>query len=299
VYRARTSDDSAYFLKVRLSVANEPGLLVPRYLRDQGIAHVIAPLPATTGALWTTAGGYALILYPFVAGATGMERGMSDRQWIDYGALLRQIHAVAIPPDLARIMRRETFIPDGADAIRRLDAHIGTRDFDDPAASALATFWRAHREEIGTLLRRAEDLGRRFAEAARPFVLCHADAHTNNVLLDDDGQVWMVDWDETALAPKERDLMFVMGGGIRDDLVGPRDEELFLQGYGATGVDPLGLAYYRYAWAVSDIGAYGEQVLLRPDLGPITRQASVERFESLFNPGSIVALAFAAKLGAS
>src|SRR5436853_7829208 len=49
-------------------------------------------------------------------------------------------------------------------------------------------------------------------------------------------------------------------------LVGPREEELFLQGYGATTVDPLALTYYRYAWAVSDIGAFGAQVFLRPDL---------------------------------
>ncbi len=298
VYRAGASDDSSYFLKVRLRVTNEPGLLVPRYLRDQGITHVIAPLPATTGALWTTAGDYAIILYPFVAGATGMERGMSEQQWIDYGALLRQVHAVAIPPDLARIMRRETFVPDGAAAIRRLDAHIGTRDFDGPTASALATFWRARREEIGTLLQRATGLGRRLAEVAPPFMLCHADAHTNNVLLDDGGQVWMVDWDETVLAPKERDLMFAMGGGISTELVGPRDEELFLQGYGAATVDPLGLAYYRYAWAVSDIGAYGEEVFLRPDLGLVTRHAAVEIFKSLFRPGEIVSLAFAADLRA-
>jgi spectinomycin phosphotransferase len=103
VYRVRT-DDAAYFLKVRVRVTNESGLLVPRYLRDHGIARVVAPLQTDTGALWATVGNYALILYPFVAGTSGMERGLSDRQWIDYGALLQQIHATALPPDLTRIM---------------------------------------------------------------------------------------------------------------------------------------------------------------------------------------------------
>jgi spectinomycin phosphotransferase len=93
------------------------------------------------------------------------------------------------------------------------------------------------------------------------------------------------------LAPKERDLMFVVGGGISRKLVGPADEELFLQGYGSTSIDALGLTYYRYAWAVSDIGAYAAEVLFRPDLGEITRQAAVELFMSLFQPGNIVALA--------
>jgi len=37
--------------------------------------------------------------------------------------------------------------------------------------------------------------------------------------------------------------------------IGPREEALFFRGYGATAIDPLALAYYRYAWAVGDIGA--------------------------------------------
>jgi len=213
VYRVRTAGGD-YFLKVRTQLTNEPSLLVPRYLHDHGSARVVAPLPTDTGALWTTAGGYALILYPFVAGTTGMERGMSERQWVDYGALLRQIHAAALPPDLTRLMRRESFTPVGTGVIRDLDTRIGARDFGDPTADALTTFWQARREDIRTLLERAEDLGRRLAQAAPAFVLCHADIHTNNVLLDAGGQVWIVDWDETILAPRERDLMFVVGGII-------------------------------------------------------------------------------------
>ncbi|MGH2346383.1 MAG: phosphotransferase enzyme family protein [Chloroflexota bacterium] len=292
VYRARTADDTSYFLKVRTRVVNEPGLLVPRYLHDHGIARVAAPLPTTAGTPWTRVADYVLILYPFIAGTTGMERGLSDRQWIDYGALLRQIHAAALPPDLARVPARESFVPGGAGAVRKLDAHIADQEFDDPAARALAAFWRARRADIRTLLNGAEDLGRRLAQTKPPLVLCHADIHTANVLVDTEGQVWIVDWDETILAPCERDLMFVVGG-IIGGLVGPRREELFFQGYGAATVDPLALAYYRYAWAVGDIGAFGEEVFFRPDLGPITRQAAVELFMSLFMPGNIVELAFA------
>jgi spectinomycin phosphotransferase len=292
VYRVRAADDGTYFLKARLGVVNEAGLAVPRYLRDRGIAQVVAPLPTTTGALWADAGDYALILYPFVAGTTGMERGMSEQQWVDYGALLRRVHATAVAPDLARLVGRDPFAPAGAGTVRRLDAHIGARIFDDPAARALAQFWQSRRGDIRALLDRAEDLGRRLGEPAPPLVLCHADIHTANVLLDADGRVWFVDWDETILAPPERDLMFVVGG-ISSELVGPREEALFFRGYGATVVEPLALAYYRYAWAVGDIGAFGEQVFFRPDLGPTTRRASVDLFMRLFKPGEIVALAFA------
>jgi spectinomycin phosphotransferase len=296
VYRVRAADGGVYFLKVRLSVTNEAGLAVPRYLQDHGVARVIAPLPTATGALWATAGDYALMLYPFVAGVTGMERGLADQQWIDYGALLRQVHDTAVTPELARIIRRDTFTPNGADLLRRLDAHIDARRFDDPAAQALATFWQARRTEIRTLLDRAEDLGRRLAATRPALVLCHADIHTANVLVDADGQAWFVDWDETILAPRERDLMFVIGG-ISSRLVEPREEALFFQGYGAITVNPLALAYYRYAWAISDISEYGAQVCFRPDFGSVTRQAGLDGFISLFQPGEIVALAVASDTG--
>jgi len=76
VYRVRAADDATYFLKVRLSIKNEAGLVVPRYLGDHGLAHIVAPLPTTGGALWTDAGDYVLILYPFVEGSSAWGREM-------------------------------------------------------------------------------------------------------------------------------------------------------------------------------------------------------------------------------
>jgi spectinomycin phosphotransferase len=291
VYRVRTADAVEYFLKVRASAVYEAGLHVPRYLCDRGIPGVVAPLPTSAGTLWTNVAGAALILYPFIAGRAGMERGLSDRQWLAFGTTLARVHAAILAPDLLQTMRRETYAPEGADVVRRLDAHICTRTFDDPVARAFASCWQSRREEIRALLGRAEGLGRRLARKGLACVVCHTDIHTNNVLLGADQQVWIVDWDETILAPRERDLMFVIGGGLRRGLVAPEQEQLFFQGYGTTTVDALAIAYYRHARAVSDIGYVGEQVFSRPDLGANGKRTAVERFMFLFQPGSNVSQA--------
>jgi spectinomycin phosphotransferase len=291
VYRAQAAGGATFFLKVRTRIANQPSLLVPRYLHDHGVMSVIAPLPTTAQALWAELDNYVLILYPFVEGTAGMERGMSPQQWVDYGGILRQIHSTAVEPGLAQIMRRETFTPASAETLRRVDAHISDQAFEDPSQQELAAFWRGQRDMIHTILERALDLGRRLAQVAPPFVLCHADIHTGNVLLDEHQRVWIVDWDETVLAPKERDLMFAIGG-ISSKLVGRREEQLFLQGYGEASIDPLALAYYRYAWAVGDIGEFGAQVFFRPDLGEISRREGTSMCIRLFEPGEIVAQAF-------
>lgn len=290
VYRLQTVDERLFFLKLRLSVTNEASLAVPRFLHDHGIEQVVAPRPSVDGRLWVEAGGYALIVYPFVAGMTGMERRLSAQQWRDYGTTLRQIHDVLVTPELIRQMRRESFVPEWAAMVLRLDAHIATETFDVPAQQVLAAFWQAHREEILALLARAEELGQQLIQITPPLVLCHADIHTGNLIVGTDERVWFVDWDEAILAPVERDLMFSVGG-ISEKLVSPAEETYFLEGYRTVPIDAVALAYYRYTWAVGDIGSYGEQVFFRPDFGPVTLQAGVEGLTSLFEPGEIVAIA--------
>jgi spectinomycin phosphotransferase len=143
---------------------------------------------------------------------------------------------------------------------------------------------------IVELVERAYRLGRRLAAVPAPQVLCHADLHTWNVLAGPGQDLWIADWDEAVLAPRERDLMFVVGG-IGHGLVRPQDTAAFLEGYGEVDPDPDLLAYYRCAWAVQDVAAYAEQVLLDPGAGEPDRRAAVAGFEDLFAVGNIVDLA--------
>ncbi len=297
VYRSDASDGTAYFLKVRRGAVYEPGLVVPRYLHDHGPVCVTAPLPTTDGVLWTKLGKFALILYPFIEGRTGTDARLTEDQWVAFGAAVKQIHTTPLTPDILGALERESYAPKWDDilqewdAVRRLDDHISAASFADPIEHELAAFWRARSTEIRALVDRAEDLGKKLRMASLEPVLCHADLHTWNVLIDTEHRLWIVDWDEAILAPKERDLMFVVGG-ISRSLIGPREEELFFRGYGETAIDPLALAYYRYAWAVQDIGGYAQQVFSRPDLGAVTKRAAVEICMSLFEPGEIVELAY-------
>lgn len=295
VYRVRAREGGPYFLKLRASMTNEAALRVPHLLHARGVSAVVAPIATRTGALWATHAGFALILYPFVAGESGMEAGLAEGQWVGYGETLRQIHATPVPPELASLMRRERYRPEGADLVRKAEAAIAGPLPVDPEARALAEHWRLHGATISLLLERAEGLGRALRTVGLPEVLCHGDIHTGNVLRDGETQLWVVDWDETVLAPKERDLMFAIGG-ISARLVGPREEALFEQGYGPTTIDAGALAYYRYAWAVSDIASYSDQLLFRPELGQVSRAAALSILIGLFAPGEIVAIALGSPL---
>lgn len=86
--------------------------------------------------------------------------------------------------------------------------------------------------------------------------------------------------------------MFVVGG-IGAGLIEPHETATFFEGYGETTVDPLALSYYRHAWAVQDIGGYGEQIFLTPSLRNESRSHAARILTGLFDPGGIVELALA------
>jgi spectinomycin phosphotransferase len=299
VYRVDATDGAAYFLKVRASEGfSLPSLVIPHYFASQGVPHIVAPLPTITQTLWVGVQDFALSLYPFIDARTAVEAGLSEQHWRALGTTLKQIHTRQLPPDLLQIVPRETFTPSRRDVLTDLEVAITRQSFADPAERELAAFWHARRDDIRRVVDRADALGREFRQASLPMVLCHADLHTWNVLLDTAQQLWLVDWDETILAPKERDLMFVIGG-IGRDLVSPHETTGFLLGYGDSTIDSHALIYYRYAWAVQDMGAYGEQVFFSSDLGEQTRRDAVRGFIDMFEPGNIVAIARASDSAAT
>jgi spectinomycin phosphotransferase len=287
-YRVQAAPGPVWFLKLRAGANPTRGAAVPSYLHGHGVPNVLAPLATGTGAPYVLVDRFALALYPMLEAQVGAEIGLSPAQWRQLGAAVRRVHAVPLTPELRALVDREAFRPTRRELLADLEVRLAAPA--DPVAGELAGFWRSHEDVIDELIQRADALGRQLARGSSPQVLCHADLHTWNVLVDTDRRLWLVDWDEAILAPRERDLMFVVGG-IARDLVRPGETDRFFEGYGQASVDPRLLAYYRCAWAVQDIAAYAEQVLLAPGLGEATRRAAVAGFMDLFAPGNIVDLA--------
>jgi spectinomycin phosphotransferase len=199
------------------------------------------------------------------------------------------MHDTPLASHLAPVLPRESPTAGLSEVVRALDARVDARTFADPIERDLATFWQRKRTEIQALVERFETLSQQLRTQRPPLVLCHADVHPNNVLIDTYDRFWIVDWDDTQLAPKECDLMMGVGG-LGNYPAGPRETGWFLSGYGSTDIDPVALAYYRHVRALGDIGANGEQVLLLPGASEATKRNGLQRMEKLFAPGYIVSL---------
>jgi spectinomycin phosphotransferase len=287
-YRVEARNEISYFLKIKTNLSNLSGLFVPRFLKDNGMEQVVAPLPSTRQKLFEEMDRFALILYPFISGTEAMNVGMTDSQWIEFGSTLKRIHITELPSNISQYVRRETFIPKWGSLAKMLHEQVNTRNYVDALQKELSTFWKENNETIQSLIERTEMIGQHLQQTDLEFVLCHADIHTANILLTQEQNMFIVDWDDTLFAPKERDLMFVLG----EDTIPTREEQAFFDGYGKVKINQIALAYYRYEWCVQEIGDFGERVFLTKDSGENTKKDSVEGFMKLFSPDDVVENAF-------
>src|SRR5579871_1717293 len=287
VFEALTAGGEAYFVKVRADGVPPASLIVPRVLIEYGIPNILAPLRSRSGALWSALNRYSLIVTPFIRGENAKVAGLSDSQWREFGATLRAIHAGGFAALMEEQVPRETFSLPSARLVRRIAAQIPGARFDSRAATCLAAFWGENAPFIEQVVARAEALGKRLQQMPFEFVLCHADIHAANILVSPEGRIYLIDWDGPLLAPRERDLLFVVGGRIARPVL-PPEETLFFEGYGKADIEGTALAYYRYERAIEDIGEFGRSVFWKRELSEATREEETGLFIGLFGPGSIL-----------
>jgi spectinomycin phosphotransferase len=290
VYRIETNDEPPYFLKLRSGVFDETAVALPHFLHDQGIRQIITPLTTKTGQLWTRLDTFTAVLYPFVDGRNGREVKLSPAQWAEFGAALKKLHTLAVPPTIRAYLRQEAYSPRWREMVRMFLERVQSEIYDDPVALELAAFLRRRRVEILDLVRRAEQLADSLAAEFLPFVLCHADIHGSNVLVNGRNALYIVDWDNPMLAPKERDLMFIGGAQGFVGYTAQAEEALFYRGYGQAAINPRALAYYRYERIIEDIALFCEELLLS-NAGGQDRAQSLRYLVSNFLPNGTIAAA--------
>lgn len=288
VYRVSTDDGTAYFLKLRKNF-NEVIVNVPLFLRESGIQEIIVPFETKSRQHWANFGKYKIILYPFIEGKDGFERELTDLHRRSLGVVLKRVHTARMPPELRKLIRKETFSPEWRADIKSFQAQVETKTFDDPTAAKLAEFIKSKQREITRLVERAEQLASELQTKPLELVLCHSDIHGGNILISNTDELYIVDWDDPILAPKERDLMFI-GGEIDEIWKSKRDEAVFYGGYRKTEINIVALAYYRYERVIEDLVVICEQLLLT-DEGAADRERSYGWFTSNFEPGSTIDIA--------
>ena len=288
VYRMVSEQGTVYLVKVTSRPLYEPSCLVPRYLHDQGITAVVAPLPTTSESLWTRLGEWTVIVYPFLNGDTSLT-GMTDDLWKETGIIFQQIHRGSLPPNGFPSLRTESFDPtEYLQWVRVFETqHLGLQHCGSGSARALRDSWVAHQSTIHTAVTSLEQLAAVLQSRTLPYVMAHADLHPANLLRDPAGRVFVLDWDEVMLAPKERDFIFIRAP----------QANAFWEGYGSRVIDEIDwvtLTYFRWERIIQDLIYEAQQVFFRDDVGEDTKAIAAQRFAATFAAGNNVDAAYVA-----
>jgi len=286
VWRGIAVDGSQYAVKWS-GGGTDAGPLVTAHLAATGVPGILGPTKTRSGQLWSEREGRRLSLVPWISADRALDGGMTAQRWTSYGALLAKVHATEPAPALGAALLRDDYSNEGMAALTRsIDRRLRTARPADALEEELATTWKANYEVITGLLELSDELGRKLAAEDAPVVICHADPHLGNVLVGPADGVWLIDWDDAALAPREQDLMFVLGGMGEFGPQTAQERAWFFDGYGETQVDPTRLTYYRCARALEEVALWSEQVLQGPG-----REESLDFLRGVLSPAGLAVLA--------
>lgn len=214
---------------------------------------------------------------------------MSLDHWEHFGGQLRKIHDLPVSQSVLDVLPKETFVSHKLQLFLDNFKRSQAGNPRDGYEAQLIDLWESHAANIQHCYNRMLTLGTALQTASLPKVMCHADCHPYNLMVQDGGQVMIIDWDEVIYAPKERDLMFI--GSWAGDASTPQ-AQAFYRGYGATDIYQQAIAYYRYEWAIQEFAEYSDVIFFRHDFGDETKQSSLDGFAALFSPDDVVAAAY-------
>ena len=261
--RATAAGGTTYAVRVSSEPTAAPAVL--DLLTRNGIVAVPAPRRTGAGQLSVPVPGGHLTVLEWVEGTADHRAGLTADQWIAFGRLLRRVHDTDPHPGTDA----HRSLPIGTDDLGWYDQTLeavrselaGHQQPDDPQIVALRSLWTTAADRIEAMRTRLHELAGELRLTTTRRVVCHTDPHLGNVVLDPRGGVHLIDWDDAAYDPVERDLMFVLGGVIADRPVRAAEQRWFFTGYGPVALDPALVTWFRGRRAIEDAALPALEIL--------------------------------------
>jgi hypothetical protein len=236
----------------------EARLRAVRYVQAVGgFAQVVAPRENRRGGCTSPFEQYTVSVFPFIDGTT-IEPGQQTQVYARRAAGLMGAfhqHGRRLPFPVPEETFEHPFEAPIMAALRTVEAPGALAN---PAQEQLRGLLLAERADILTTLEKIQQLAAAARQLALDRVLTHGDPNWANILVDGSGSFFLLDWDDLALGPPERDLVF-----FND----PRPErfEIFLRQYLALNpgarLHADVFAFYQYRWVVQEIADYTTRIL--------------------------------------
>lgn len=264
-YVVECAHGGRYFLKLAPSArtgtaASDPDFYLPLTwtLYQRGLfRNLTYPIPNAQGEFRTEFGIYTLILFNYIDGTTLEEEDLlSERLLPLLAEAMGRIHASTPDIGIERPFTdgfELTFEQDllrGPEVLRLGAAH------DRSSTHTLGEILLPREAELRALLERTRELGERVRGLNPEMVLCHTDLWGANLMLDREGDLYVLDWETALLAPPEHDLFSFV-----DDARFPRLLEVYERSFRPVDLHPDTFAFYILRRNLEDLAAWVLRIL--------------------------------------
>ena len=275
-----TQRDCRYGLALAAAVSRDgfPGVVPPRLTR--------ARIP------WSLTGKSLVSVSHWIEGDDAMTVGLSPGQWGEVGKILRFLHEYRPPRSIAPVRRGIKRIgQDARDRFKKLDRYFAALSLQKNAdgyseAHHLTDLWHEHRSRFTRLDKMAREL--KALRTPAPRVPCHGDPHLGNVLLDEHGHPWLIDFDEATTAHREIDMVLIELGVLPRRPILLADRHAFWSGYGAFDLDETRLTRFGCVRALEDVTSVFRALTKSSDVAE--RNALNATLYDLLGPKGLIAL---------
>jgi spectinomycin phosphotransferase len=233
-------------------------LFLSHELVDKQLLPTVAcPVRTRYGHLAVSFDGHLLILFRWIEGQTvGFER-LSDEILAKLAPLVGRLHDSTPhiewpdPPCESFDIPFEETLPDDLRALQDITSA------DTFGQQELRRLLLPRRDEVLGLLGRLGALQAQVRALDKEMVYCHTDLHGGNLMLDEGGTLYVVDWEGAWLAPPEHDLFFFVWDERFWDLFLPRYERAFRP----VRLDSATFGFYFYRRNLEDLAEWFVRIL--------------------------------------
>jgi Ser/Thr protein kinase RdoA (MazF antagonist) len=267
-YRAETSVGTSYFVKVHDPVANQMTAASSRafylplmhQLHAKGILPDIPyPLQTLDGELSLAIGAYTLVITNFIEGQLVGFVELPESIHTRLAEMVGVLHNSKAELEFEHPFIDQFEIVFEDDMLKSFDTLSGLPETATPGQKTLREIILPRQAQIRADL---DDLKKYQAYAKKTqkrSVVCHTDLHGGNLMTDQRGTLYILDWENALIAPPEHDLFFFAGEGGFWELFWPH----YTKNFPSATVDPHLLRFYFYRRALEDIADFIFRILRR------------------------------------
>ncbi len=254
-YMIESSNHKSFFLKIYWDnkIPDSAFTFADDLFAKAGITNIAHPILTSHSQMRIQIRDFQIALFDWISGKTAQEHKLTDMQLERLGELLARIHQSK--PIIGEYPIRENFEIPFKDRLVAIFSDISEMTGDSTKyQTKLKLFLEPHKQKF---MRELETLNRLQLKVRRmnlEFVNCHGEPSPGNILSSDNGEIYLLDWDEPISAPKEKDLLF-----FKDNV------EPVMKGYSVfskdTVIDQDVLEFYGHMWNLGEIAYYGSKIL--------------------------------------